>query len=405
MKKFLPIVLLLILLLPMQKTQAQQIFTDLPTTHDYFDEIMYLLEKNVISPSSTFGLNDVVTREEVAVMVAKAKGLNGAPRETRFSDVPKSNPNSGYIQAAYEARILGGYPDGTFKPNDKVTRGQMAVFIANAFDLPAGATSFKDVRVGQTGYDQIKRLVAANVTSGYPDGTFKPNNNLTRAHISLFLYRAMDYAKVETKSINYQAIKIDGKLYGLNHLTGFSETEMMPYLPQFYELKLNEEKHLITPSLIDVRKYSEDTYGTQSGLFNILQIVTGAYKIVPSNNPFLDGNIQLTNSYNNWTTTNKDLVNSDLKLGFESVYQSASNITVNEWYEYKGKAFRSPKNYINGKEYFENNGIRFSTLRIRFNPYDLNLFINDLLGYWGINKEISYGYEGDLTYIEIKSKK
>lgn len=194
MKKLLCLLIATILVLsviPLQNTYAQQVFSDVPVTHDYYDEIMYLLDNNTITESSKFGLNDTVTREEVAVMVAKSIGLDGTPRDTKFSDVPKSNPNSGYIQSAYEKGILGGYPDGTFKPKNNVTRGQMAVFIANAFKLPNGDKVFKDVKAGQTGYEQIKKLVAGGITAGYADGTFKPNNTLTRAHISLFLVKAI----------------------------------------------------------------------------------------------------------------------------------------------------------------------------------------------------------------------
>ena len=62
---------------------------------------MFLLGKGVISSGTKFGVNDQVTREEVAVMVAKAVSLDGStPVDTKFKDVKKSNKNSGYIQAA-----------------------------------------------------------------------------------------------------------------------------------------------------------------------------------------------------------------------------------------------------------------------------------------------------------------
>lgn len=177
------------------KTHAAQVFSDVPTTHIYYNEITYLLEKNVISKSGKYGVTDIVTREEVAVMVAKAVGLEGTQRTTKFSDVPKSNKNSGYIQSAVEAGIINGYIDGSFKPNTKVTRGHMAAFIARAFDLPVGSKTFKDVPVGHTAYEAVKQLAAAGITTGYTDGTFKPQENLSRAHIAVFIARAMQYAE------------------------------------------------------------------------------------------------------------------------------------------------------------------------------------------------------------------
>lgn len=139
------------------KVEATQVFSDVPVTHANYGDIMYLLEKGVIDASSNYGVNDIVTREEVAVMVAKAVGLDGAtPTDTKFSDVKKSNKNSGYIQAAVNAGIVNGYGDNTFKPNQKVTRGHMAAFIARAFELPNGNKTFKDVPTNHTAYEAVK---------------------------------------------------------------------------------------------------------------------------------------------------------------------------------------------------------------------------------------------------------
>lgn len=170
---------------------SAQSFSDVPTSHSNYEDITYLLNEGVIDQSSKFGVSDIVTRAEVAVMIAKAVGLDGTPRATKFSDVPKSNKNSGYIQSAVEAGIINGYDDGTFKPNAKVTRGHMAAFISRAFDLPTGSKSFSDVKKGHTAYEAVSQLAAAGITTGYEDGTFKPSNNLTRAHIAAFLSRAM----------------------------------------------------------------------------------------------------------------------------------------------------------------------------------------------------------------------
>lgn len=200
MKKYilqlLALILVLAMALPAQNTSAAQVFTDVPTNHSNYEDITYLLDKGVVSTTKkTYGVKDIVTREEVAVMIAKAVKLDGTPRTTKFNDVPLSNPNSGYIQSAVEAGIINGFDEVTFKPNAQVTRGHMAAFISRAFDLPAGLKTFSDVKKGDTAYEAVSQLAAANITTGYDDGTFKPKNNLTRAHISAFLARAMQYQK------------------------------------------------------------------------------------------------------------------------------------------------------------------------------------------------------------------
>lgn len=185
-----------------EQTYANQIFSDVPTTHSNYGDILYLLKQGVVIESSEYGISDIVTREEVAVMIAKAVGLDGAPRETIFNDVPASNLNSGYIQSAVDAGIINGYLDGTFKPDAKVTRGHMAAFIARAFELPNGNKTFKDVPSNNTAYEAVKQLAAAGITTGYEDGTFRPSNNLTRGHISSFLARAMRYEDKENSQKN-----------------------------------------------------------------------------------------------------------------------------------------------------------------------------------------------------------
>lgn len=213
MKKMISILTTMIMvfaiILPVQNVQAAHSFTDVSTKHSNYNDIMYLVDKNVIPKTKTYGVKDIVTREEVAVMVAKAVGLNGTPRATKFSDVPKSNANSGYIQSAVEAGIINGYLDGTFQPNQKVTRGHMAAFIARAFDLPYGTKTFKDVQKGHTAYEAVSQLVAANITTGYEDGTFKPKNNLTKGHIAAFLARAVRYQEANSGLKNMKVHFID----------------------------------------------------------------------------------------------------------------------------------------------------------------------------------------------------
>ncbi|PIC65141.1 hypothetical protein CSV79_02430 [Sporosarcina sp. P13] len=197
MKRIFAIILTIALIVSAvpQTEASSKVFTDVPKDHPNYTAIMYLLENKVIEPSARFGLNDKVTREEVAVMVAKATGLNGKKVKTKFKDVPASRYSSGYINSAVNAKIINGYPDGTFKPTQKVTRGHMAAFIANAFKLTKEKDiRFKDVKKGSTSYHAIRKLAYENITSGYPDGTFRPNETLTRSHIAAFVARAMDPA-------------------------------------------------------------------------------------------------------------------------------------------------------------------------------------------------------------------
>lgn len=209
MKKILSVLIALLLVftfLPKNEVSAAA-FSDVPTTHTYYQEIMFLLDKGVINSSSKYGVNDKVTREEVAVMVSKAVGLDGKQTTTKFKDVPSSLSSSGYINSAVNAGIINGYPDGTFKPKALVTRGHMATFISRGFELTQEANvNFKDVPIGSTSYEHVRKLAFKNITTGYPDGTFKPNENLSRSHISAFIARAMGYGSSEKETYTTKEI-------------------------------------------------------------------------------------------------------------------------------------------------------------------------------------------------------
>lgn len=184
--------LVLIFSLVPQAKAANADFKDVPKNHANYAEIMFLLERGVIEPKEKFGVNEKVTREEVAVMLSKALGLDGKQTTTKFKDVPLKLSSSGYINSAVKDGIIYGYPDGTFKPKQYVTRGQMASFISRAFKLSEQSeVNFKDMSPKASSYVAVRQIVYANITTGYGDGTFRPNANLTRGHIAAFIARSI----------------------------------------------------------------------------------------------------------------------------------------------------------------------------------------------------------------------
>ena len=104
--------------------------------------------------------------------------------------------------------IINGYPDGTFKPNNNVTRGQLSKIVSNSAGFSDNQTTrmFEDVPVGSTFFQYIGRLASRGFISGYacggngepcvpPDNLpyFRPNNNATRGQISKIVSNAAGY--------------------------------------------------------------------------------------------------------------------------------------------------------------------------------------------------------------------
>lgn len=117
---------------------------------------------------------------------------------TSFLDVPANSWAVHEIEAAKAAGIVQGYGDDHYHPEWPVSRGQMAVYIARALaggdhNVPAGPNdpSFPDVPRGSWAYDCTEYAVAKNVVRGYPEGDYRPDLDLDRAQMAVYIARAI----------------------------------------------------------------------------------------------------------------------------------------------------------------------------------------------------------------------
>ncbi len=168
-------------------------FSDVKTTHPFYQHMMYSFEEGIIQgyDNNRFVPDKNVTRGEAILMLARTLGLNTAKRKTVFSDVASSSAASGAIQSAYEKGIIPSNKDGKFYPNEPVKRSDMAIFLASAFSMvDEELVPFKDITVSSEAFSSIRKVIAAGVTQGHSDGTFRPDKLVTRADFSGFLARA-----------------------------------------------------------------------------------------------------------------------------------------------------------------------------------------------------------------------
>lgn len=89
--------------------------------------------------------------------------------------------------------VTSGYPDGTFKPGANVSRAAMAAFLYRFEDEPSftppGTATFPDVGTGHAFFTEVEWMVDAGITGGYPDHTFRPGASVTRQSMAAFLFR------------------------------------------------------------------------------------------------------------------------------------------------------------------------------------------------------------------------
>lgn len=134
-------------------------------------------------PDGTFKPQANVTRAEAAQMFATLLngGANfGTSQATKFSDA-SDDWYSKAINYVVGKGLISGYPNGTFKPNESITRAEFAQMISGYVKNEKASTSdFKDVK-DHWAKDAIDKLYGNKNVNGYPDGSFKPNAKITRA--------------------------------------------------------------------------------------------------------------------------------------------------------------------------------------------------------------------------------
>ncbi|WBW49529.1 Rib/alpha-like domain-containing protein [Peptoniphilus equinus] len=142
-------------------------------------------------PDETVRPDGNMTRAEAAAMLARLKGYtmtnDAAPN---FTDTPSDWYNTA-INAVVEHGLMNGYPDGSFHPNAPITRAEFAKMIQSIDQANSGDAPFADVE-NHWGEAAIDQAYGNDRIAGYPDGTFKPDNNITRAEAAKMLNSLFD---------------------------------------------------------------------------------------------------------------------------------------------------------------------------------------------------------------------
>ncbi|HAG08223.1 MAG TPA: hypothetical protein DCK87_01465, partial [Desulfotomaculum sp.] len=176
-------------------------FTDVPAGHWAAAYIKALCEKGIIAgyPDGTYKPGKNITRAEFAKIIVGAVGLSEIkPSSPTFVDVPSTHWSYGYVEAAAKAGLVKG-SGGKFRPNDYISRQEIAVILVRAMGKESEAlakagqtTKFKDdAQIAAWAKGHVIVAVAEGLINGYPDNTFGPTKNATRAEsakmINLFM--------------------------------------------------------------------------------------------------------------------------------------------------------------------------------------------------------------------------
>ncbi|MCU6711946.1 InlB B-repeat-containing protein [Paenibacillus sp. J5C_2022] len=158
-------------------------------------DIRELIELGAISgyPNQTFKPNSPITRAQFVSILVKALKLT-APSSRSFDDTTGHWAKDA-IGTAAALRIISGFEDHTFRPNDMITREQMAVIVVRALKLPASSTSISftdNSSVSSWAMEAVATAAEKELMNGYTDGTFKAKINTTRAEAATVILKAIN---------------------------------------------------------------------------------------------------------------------------------------------------------------------------------------------------------------------
>ena len=157
--------------------------------HDHFGYVIGY-------PQGDFRQEGTITRGEMTAIFARLleeKIFLTKDYPLPFSDVARNSWYAEYIGMLTQVGVIAGYPDGTFRPEDPVTRAEFAT-VASRFiqTKKSGFGGFSDISSDYWAKGSIEAAYAQGWLKGYPDGSFRPEKELSRAETVTIVNRMLD---------------------------------------------------------------------------------------------------------------------------------------------------------------------------------------------------------------------
>lgn len=154
-------------------------------------EIEHLASLGIVNgyPGGLFEPDKEITRAEFARMFALGVGFPTGTSTRQYSDIAGHWAEEFILTADWL-----GYPDGTFRPDSLISRQELAMVIARRMEPATGTLDFADAdTIAEWARPSVTTLVMNDIIHGYPDGTYRPLSNVTRAEASVLIYRLIEW--------------------------------------------------------------------------------------------------------------------------------------------------------------------------------------------------------------------
>ncbi|WP_028308078.1 S8 family serine peptidase [Desulfitibacter alkalitolerans] len=173
--------------------------------HWAVQEIDLLSAKGIIGGyhDGSFRPNRSITRAEFSKIIISSLNLDEEAYNlynvpSAFRDIPSAYWAKGYIELAYELGIINGYEDGTFRPERPIRRDELTAMlvrtlkVSSAFETTSDLGFSDENEIPGWARDPVAKALTLNLTSGYPDGSFRPAELTTRGQAAAFIVRMLE---------------------------------------------------------------------------------------------------------------------------------------------------------------------------------------------------------------------
>jgi len=272
-----------------------------------------------------------------------------------FSDVSSGNPHIKGIEYFYAKNISKGYEDGTFKPDQLVTRAEALKFIYKSKDtfakITGGQVDFADVEAGQWYVPYVAKAFKEGVVKGFGENRFGPNENVTRTQFLKMLFKVhgidVDQYVSQAQSLEYEDIDKEAwympYLYFARGNSIVGETSPNTIGPNDYitraevadityrlvlnvaQMRLSSAEARIATVMQQINdgKFEEIGTGTES----ILEILDGANEMIPEN-PTVRGANKFARAIDNYVKGERESNTDKKKELIARSYQYAIDATL-----------------------------------------------------------------------------
>ena len=184
-------------------------------------------QERIVNPQRLILKEELRMKKVLSLVLAFAMilGSFGFVFANEFPDVPDTEEYAEAVNVLSGLGVIGGYPDGNFKPANIVTRAEMATMIVNSLGIPVSggsATKFSDVPSSHWASGYIAYAVSVGFVAGYPDGTFKPEQQVTANEALTMIVASLGYT-LESLTGDYPGAFIN-KAMGLGILDTCKKT-------------------------------------------------------------------------------------------------------------------------------------------------------------------------------------